>query len=94
MEQRQWPRKQSREKNKIAQGDVNIFSHLTFKKKITFFATLIGNDASNRLNISTFVGSRLISVEIGTSLALFKKNIFSGHFDFFRKLPIDLADFK
>ena len=49
---------------------------------LTFFATLTGNDASNRLNIIIFVISRSISVEIDTSLALFKKKI-GGHFDFF-----------
>ena len=59
--------------NKIAQGDVNIFSELTFFKFLTFFAPLTGNDASNRLNIIIFAISRSISVEIDTSLALFQK---------------------
>ena len=43
---------------------------------LTFFATLTGNDAPNRLNIIIFVISRSISVEIDTSLALFQKFCF------------------
>ena len=43
---------------------------------MTFCATLTGNEASNRLNITIFVISRSISVEIDTSLALFKKLYF------------------
>ena len=50
---------------------------------LTFFATLTENDTSNRLNIIIFVISRSISVEKDTSLALFKKTNFGGHFDFF-----------
>ena len=62
--------------NEIAQGHVNIFCHLTFFSILTMFATLTGNDASNRLNIIIFVISRSISVEIDTSLALFQKFYF------------------
>ena len=62
--------------NKIAQGDVNIFSQLTFFLIIDIFAHLTGNDASNRLNIIIFAISRSISVEIDTSLALFQKKKF------------------
>ena len=40
---------------------------------LTFFATLTGNDASNRLDIIIFVISRSISVEIDLSLVLFQK---------------------
>ena len=65
------------------QDDVNIFNHLTCFSMSTFFATLTGNDASNRLNIIKFVISRSISVEIDTSLALFQKNIFCGPFVLF-----------
>ena len=70
-------------KNKIAQGDVNIFSQLTFFFNFDIFATLTGIDASNRLDIIIFVIRRSISVEIDTSLALFRKKIFGGHFMIF-----------
>ena len=90
--------------NKIAQGDVNIFikSIDMFFSILIFFATLTGSDASNRLNIIIYAISRSILVEIDTSLALFQKNIFGGHFEFFRKrgpqywqkLPTNLAEFK
>ena len=73
-------------KNKIAQGNVNIFSHLTFFILTFYFvisAILFGNDASNWLNISKLVISMSILVEIDTPLALFQKNIFGGPFDFF-----------
>ena len=50
---------------------------------LTFFATLTGNDAPNRLNIIIFVISRSISVEIDTSLALFQKFYFWRPFWFF-----------
>ena len=84
--------------NKIAKGDVNIFSHLTFFSILNFFAALTGNDASKRLNTIEFVISRPISVEIDISLA-FKKNSLGGHFDFFSQTlsaklaKTDLADF-
>ena len=91
-----------RKKNKIAQGDVNIFRHLTFFFNFDIFDTLTGNDTSNRLKMIIFVISRSISVEIDTSLALFKNIFFGGHFDFFfpkrgppywQKLQTDLANF-
>ena len=70
-------------RNKIPQSDVNIFSHLTFLKILTCYAILTKNDAFNRLNVIKLVISRSILVEIDISLALFKKNFFCGHFDFF-----------
>ena len=63
------------EKNKIAQGNVKIFSHLTLFS-MTFFAPLTRNNATNRLNIIIFIISRSISVVKDTSLAFFKKNCF------------------
>ena len=65
-------------KNKIAQGDVNIFSHLTILKIVyAFFIDFTQNFSSNRLNIIKFViyGSEL--VEINTLLARFRKFQFS-----------------
>merc|ERR1712240_855394 len=64
--------------NKIAQGDVNIFSHLTILKIVyAFFIDFTQNFSSNRLNIIKFViyGSEL--VEIDTLLARFRKFKFS-----------------
>ena len=58
--------------NKIAQGDVTIFSHLTFLKIVhVLFIDLTRNLSSNRLNTIKFViyGSEL--VEIDTLLARF-----------------------
>ena len=66
--------KQPLSKNKIAQGDVTIFSHLTFLKFFyVFFIDLTQNFSCNRLNIIKFViyGSELI--EIDTLLARFQK---------------------
>ena len=65
-------------KNKIAQGDVNIFSHLTFYKFVyVSFIDFTQNFSSNRLNIIKFViyGSEL--VEIDTLLTRFRKFQFS-----------------
>ena len=65
-------------KNNIAQGDVNIFSHLTILKIVyAFFIDFTQNFSSNRLNIIKFViyGSEL--VEINTLLARFRKFQFS-----------------
>ena len=71
--------------NKIAQGDVNIFSQLTFFFIFDIFVFLTGNDASNRLNIIIFVISRSLLVEIDTSLALFQKFYFWRPFWIFSK---------
>ena len=53
---------------------------------LTFFYTLTGNGTSNRLNIIIFMISRSISVEIDTSLALFQKYFFGGHFELVYKM--------
>ena len=71
-------------KNKIAQGDVAIFSHLTLLEFVyVFFIDFTQNFSSNRLNIIKFVfyGSEL--VEINTLLARFQNFQFSRqNFDF------------
>ena len=71
--------------NKIAQGDISIFSHLTFFQLWYFFATLIGNDASHRQCIIISVIRRSISVKIDTSQALFQKLYFWQPFWIFLK---------
>ena len=58
-----------------------LFLIFTFDFDIS--AILFGKDASNRLNFIKFVISRSILVEIETSLALFPKNNFGGHLDFY-----------
>ena len=69
-------------KNKIAQGDVAIFSHLTLLEfvYVFFFIDFTQNFSSNRLNNIKFViyGSEL--VEIDTLLTRFQK--FAPKFDF------------
>ena len=67
--------------NKIAQGDVNIFSQLTcFFSILICFATLTGNDTSNRLNIIRFVNNILVNNKI----AQVDVNIFSQLTCFFQ----------
>ena len=58
-----------------------LFYMLTFDYDIS--AILFEKDASHRLNFTKFVISRSILVEIETSLALFPKNNFGSHLDFF-----------
>ena len=71
-------------KNKIAQGDVAIFSHLTLLEFVyVFFYRFHPNFSSNRLDNIKFViyGSEL--VEIDNLLARFQKFQFSRQkFDF------------
>ena len=68
--------------NKIAQGDVNIFSQLTFFKFLTYFAPLAVNDASNRLNIIIFAISSQFQSKYTPHLPYLKKKI-GVHFEFF-----------
>merc|ERR1712115_592931 len=77
----------------MAQGDVNIFSHLTiFSFFLHFLAFFSGNDASNRLNIIIFVISRSISVVIDTSLALFQKIFLAAILIFFENAVRHIAE--
>ena len=71
--------------NKIAQGDVNIFSHLTFFKfvYVFFFIDFTQNFSSNRLNIIKFVIYGFELIEIDTLHTRFQKFQFSRQkFDF------------
>ena len=60
---------------------IDLLFFCVFFSILTCFATLTGNDASNRLNIIIFVISRSILVGIDTSLALLP--FFCVHFELF-----------
>ena len=99
---------ESENENKIAQGEINIFSHLIYAVTSLFrdFDTYTGSDFLNRKNIIRIVFRRSELVKNDTSLADVGQFWFWRQFwvknaknrtrgsQYNRKLPTDFADFQ